>query len=89
MTSDLFGRQAAADGHLVQDALDHGQALGAPEAPEGCVRRQVGFTHHAPTSQVGDLVAVVHMEDSFVHYLKKKQPAAGQLQMITTQRVVC
>lgn len=67
--SHHLGGQTAVCGHFLHHTLHHGEALGAAEAAERRVGWQEGLTHQASSTQVGDTVAIVHVEESLLHDL--------------------
>lgn len=69
--------QAALDRHLVEDALDDGQPLWSAEPSERRIRRQIGLAHQAAAAEVRDLVAVIHVKESFLHDLNGKYSGSG------------
>lgn len=59
---NLFCRQTTAQSHIAHPALCDHHALRPTEASECRVRRQVGFTHVACATNVGNVVGVIHVE---------------------------
>lgn len=77
--SHRLGGQTTARGNLLHHALNHGEALGSAEAPERRVGGQEGLTHQASPTQVWDAVAVVHVEESFLHDLGTCRETGAEL----------
>lgn len=65
----LFCWQTTLQGYLTYPALSNHHSLGTPKSTEGCVGGQICFTDNTDTSDIWDVVGIVHVKHSSVHNL--------------------